>query len=258
MHFTPQPRRWRSARRNHPRGRDFAQRSAQLPPDEGSPSLPRTPPNTSTPPVRARGINARGSAIAMLVTGTAGTEAHVRHAPSTHANPICKLLGGFAGRISPKRHPAPAFPQVGGADIEQPPPETAQKPRTHGEIDAHFLRNCPESAGTRPQAKLRQPTRMPACSSAQYAHAAKPMLAPNAPQTIARKRSWRTPVEPVPAPTKSNPHQPAKTVTHNYQKSSWRAVIPRFSIVKCRQQISHDNTAPCFAKPPPAIREVTP
>jgi len=32
---------------------------------------------------------------------------------------------------------------------------------------------------------------MPACSSAQYAHIAKRMLAPDAPQTIARKRSWR-------------------------------------------------------------------
>ena len=141
------------------------------------------------------------------------------------------------------------------------PPETAQESRTHGEIGAHFLRNRPEVAGTRPRAKPRQPMSMPACSSAQYAHAAKPMLAPNAPQTIARKRSWRTPVEPRTRPYKSNPHPPPPTcqkVTHNYQRSPWRAAISRFSIVKCRQQISHGNTAPCVAKPPPAIREVTP
>lgn len=50
---------------------------------EDGPTRPKHPP----PPVHARGINARDSAIAMLATGTAGTEAHVRHAPSTHANP---------------------------------------------------------------------------------------------------------------------------------------------------------------------------
>lgn len=92
-------------------------------------------------------------------------------------------------------------------------------------------------------------------------HVAKQMPTPNAPQTIARKRSWKTPVEPRTRPYKSNPHPPPPTcqkVTHNYQRSPWRAAISRFSIVKCRQQISHGNTAPCVAKPPPAIREVTP
>ena len=39
------------------------------------------------------------------------------------------------------------FPQVGGADGEQPPLKTAQKPRTHGEIGTHFLRNRPKPAG---------------------------------------------------------------------------------------------------------------
>lgn len=58
-----------------------------------------------------------------------------------------QLLGGFASRISPKRHNMPAFSQVGRADGEQLPPKTAQKSRTHGEIGAHFLRNRPEAAG---------------------------------------------------------------------------------------------------------------
>ena len=41
-----------------------------------------------------------------------------------------RILGGFAGRISPKRHSASAFPQVGRANSEQLPPKTAQKSRT--------------------------------------------------------------------------------------------------------------------------------
>ena len=48
------------------------------------PTRPKHPP---APPVHARGLNARDSAIAMRAPGPAGTEAHVRHAPSTHANP---------------------------------------------------------------------------------------------------------------------------------------------------------------------------
>ena len=36
-------------------------------------------------------------------------------------------------------------------------------------------------------------------------HVTKPMLAPNAPQTIARKRSWRTPVGPRTRPYKKQP-----------------------------------------------------
>ena len=68
----------------------------------------------------------------------------------------------------------------------------------------------------------------------------------------------RTPYPPLQKATLSHPRQPTKKVTHNYQKSPWRSVIPRFSIVKCRQQISHDNTVPCVAKPSPATREVTP
>ena len=98
---------------------------------------------------------------------------------STHASPICKLLGGFAGRISPKRHPAPMFPQFGGADSEQPPPKTAQKPRTRGEIGAHFLRNRPE------------PARAPAGKAAAAVSAdagAAPYIAANAPPSPVQKR----------------------------------------------------------------------
>ena len=36
-------------------------------------------------------------------------------------------------------------------------------------------------------------------AAAADAHVAKRMLAPDAPQAIARKRSWKTPVEPMPA-----------------------------------------------------------
>ena len=50
--------------------------------------------------------------------------------PSAQANPHLQLLGGFAGRISPKRHNTPAFPQVGEANSERPSPKTAQKSRT--------------------------------------------------------------------------------------------------------------------------------
>ena len=88
---------------------------------------------------------------------------HARHAlwhpprPLRPANPARKLLGGFAGRISPKRHNTPAFPQLGKADIEQTPPETAQKTRAHGEIGPRFLRNRPGAAEAQPRAKPRQP-----------------------------------------------------------------------------------------------------
>ena len=49
---------------------------------------------------------------------------------------------------------------------------------------------------------------------------------------------------PYPPLQKAAPIHPVKKVTHNYQRSPWRAVISRFSIVKCRQQISHGNTVP--------------
>ena len=68
-------------------------------------------------------------------------------ATSDAREPHLQLLDGFAGRIGLKRRNTPAFPQVGGANGEQPPPKTAQKSRTHGEIGAHFLRNPPEVAG---------------------------------------------------------------------------------------------------------------
>lgn len=81
-----------------------------------------------------------------------------RRAIFNASEPHSQPLGGFAGRIGPKRHPASAFPQVGEADSEQPSPTTAQKPRVHGEIGAHFLRNRPEVAGARPRARPRQPS----------------------------------------------------------------------------------------------------
>ena len=53
-----------------------------------------------------------------------------RCATSDASEPHLQLLGGFAGRLGPKRRAASAFPQVGGADGERPPPKTAQKSRT--------------------------------------------------------------------------------------------------------------------------------
>ena len=71
-------------------------------------------------------------------------------APLATREPRSQLLGGFAGRTSLKRCNTPVFPQVGEADNEQTPPKTAQKPRTHDEIGAHFLRNRPEGEGGAP------------------------------------------------------------------------------------------------------------
>ena len=77
----------------------------------------KTPEHTSVPCSRTRGLPRKAR-------------------PLTPASPLApresdsQLLGGFAGRISPKRHNTPAFPQVGGTDSEQPPPKTAQKSRT--------------------------------------------------------------------------------------------------------------------------------
>ena len=52
-----------------------------------------------------------------------------RCATSDASEPHLQLLGGFAGRLGPKRRAAPAFSQVGGVDGERPPPKTAQKSR---------------------------------------------------------------------------------------------------------------------------------
>ena len=81
-----------------------------------------------------------------------------RCATSDAREPRSQLLGGFAERTCPKRRNTPAFPQVSGANSERPPPKTAQKSRTRGEIGARFLRNRPEPAGARPRAKPRQPS----------------------------------------------------------------------------------------------------
>ena len=111
------------------------------------------------------------------------------------------------GRLSRRRTtPAENRTEVQGPMAKSAPTscKTAQNPR-----------------GGRPQAKPRQPMSMPACSSAQYAHATTQTLAPDAPQTIARKHSWETPAEPCTRPYKSNSHPPLLTrqkVTHTYQK----------------------------------------
>ena len=89
------------------------------------PERPRTPPR----PLFALGASTHAARQSQCLRPAPPGPKHTLDSPSTHANPTCKLLGGFAGRISPKRHPAPAFPQVGGSEREQPPPETAQESR---------------------------------------------------------------------------------------------------------------------------------
>lgn len=69
----------------------------------------------------------------------------------------------------------------------------------------------PRSRGVRLRARPRQPMRMQP----------KQMLAPDAPQTITRNRSWKTPAKARTRSYKSNPrppHQAAKKVTYNYLK----------------------------------------
>lgn len=88
------------------------------------------------------------AAITMPTRPASAEPKHVfRYATLNTSEPCLQLLGGFAGRIGPKRRTAPTFPQVGDLNDEQPPPKTAQKPRTHGKIGARFLRNRPEPAG---------------------------------------------------------------------------------------------------------------
>ena len=130
-------------------------------PGEKRPSPPRT---LSSTPVHAR--------IPVFATGVPCSN---RRAPLATRKPRSQLLGGFAGRIGPKRHPAPTFPQVGGADSEQPPSKTAQKSRTvaksapiswkpprtrrqgRGSCKRH-AGETPDIAGARPRAKSRQPS----------------------------------------------------------------------------------------------------
>ena len=99
---------------------------------------------------------------------------------STHANPICKLLGGFADRISPKHHPAPTFPQVGEADSEQP----RRKPhRSQGPM----AKSAPISCGT-----TQNPQGAPADEAAATAIAnagATPDIAANAPPSLLKNAS---------------------------------------------------------------------
>ena len=97
-----------------------------------------------------------------------GPKHALRRATFSPSEPRSRLLGGFVGRISPKRHPAPAFPQFKGAGSEQPPPKTAQKPRTRrsalaGKATAAVSANASAThgiTGARQQAKQQRPMRM--------------------------------------------------------------------------------------------------
>ena len=95
---------------------------------------------------------------ARVPIGADQTKNALRHDAIAASEPRLQLLDNLAGRTSPKRHNTPAFPQVGEVDSERHPPKTAQKSKTYGEVGAHFLRNDPEVAETRPRAKARQPS----------------------------------------------------------------------------------------------------
>lgn len=194
--------------------------------------------------------------------------------PLNTSEPHLQLLDGFAGQISPKRHPSSAFPLVGEADREHSPAENcaevqsswqnrrpfpAKPPRirrgaTAGKAAAAVSANAGAARSIAGGVRRRSRGSRCACSQTNPCTG----CTANRRAKALMKSAGRAPYPPLQKATLIHPRQPAKKVTHNYQESPCRAVIPRFSIVKCRQQISHGNTVPCVAKPPQAIREVTP
>ena len=120
--------------------------------------------------------------------------------PLNTSEPHLQLLGGFAGQISPKRHPASAFPQVGEADREHSPAENCAEVQSSWQNRRPFPAKPPRirrgaTAGKAAAAVSANAgaTRSIAGASAGEAaaadaHVAKRILAPDAPQTVARKR----------------------------------------------------------------------
>ena len=107
---------------------------------------------------RARALRSRFPSTGRDAPRATGALRSVCRPALAARKPRLRLLGGFAGRADPKRRMAPAFPQVGNPNGEQPPSKTAQKPRTHGKIGAHFLQNRSEVAGDGPANDPRQQT----------------------------------------------------------------------------------------------------
>lgn len=89
----------------------------------------------------AAGRRGRGG-VAAGATGAGGLAGQLAAPWEAHQG----LLGGFAGGFNPKGRAAAAFPQVSEVDGGRRLRKTAQKPRTHGKIRAHFLQNRPEVA----------------------------------------------------------------------------------------------------------------
>ena len=202
----------------------------RFPRDPACSYLARNAPHRSEPslstPVHAR--------IPVFATGVPCSN---RRAPLAARKPRLRLLGGIARPNQPETPPSVGVSLgVGEADSEQLPPETAQKPRTHGEIGAHFLR----SRGSRKRRRGRNPkhrggarrrsrggrcaySQTNACTGCTANHRAKALM----------ENAGRASYPPLQKATLIHPRQPGKQVTHNCQKSPWRAVIPRSSIVKC-------------------------
>lgn len=141
----------------------------------------------------------RGAGVLGITPPTPKLNVFMR--PLNTSEPHLQLLDGFAGQISPKRHPSSAFPLVGEADREHSPRrklrrspelmaksapiprETAQNPQG---------RNRGQGRGSRKRQRGRSPKHRGGASAGEAAaadaHVAKRILAPDAPQTVARKR----------------------------------------------------------------------
>ena len=79
-----------------------------------------------------------------------GTETRVRHAILNARKPHLQTSGRFRRPNQPETPPSADVSPGRRSRRRTTPPKTAQKPRTHGEIGARFLQNCPEPAGDAP------------------------------------------------------------------------------------------------------------
>ena len=68
------------------------------------------------------------------------------------ASPVCNFWAVSQAGSARNAVQCRRFTRSEKPAANDPPPKTAQKPRTHGEIGARFPRNRPEPAGARPRA----------------------------------------------------------------------------------------------------------
>ena len=119
-------------------------------------------------------------------------------ATSDAREPHLQLLGGFAGRIGLKRRNTPAFPQVGGANGEQPPPKTAQKSKTMAK-SAPISCKPPEVGGGRDRGQGRGSRRRRRGRNPRYREKRTSVVTHNSLRTLKaervqkREKTWRVP-----------------------------------------------------------------